>query len=44
MTGERNGRTLDIEMAEMMDVGADGRWSSFWSMPDDQASVDAFWS
>jgi ketosteroid isomerase-like protein len=44
VTGERDGRSLDIEMAEMMDVGPDGLWTSFWSMPDDQASVDAFWS
>jgi hypothetical protein len=31
-------------MAEMMEVRPDGLWSEFWSMPDDQASVDAFWS
>lgn len=44
VTGERDGRTLDVEMAEMMEVRPDGLWSEFWSMPDDQASVDAFWS
>jgi ketosteroid isomerase-like protein len=43
-TGERDGRTLDIEMAETMNVGPDGLWTRFAAMPDDQASVDAFWS
>jgi ketosteroid isomerase-like protein len=44
VTGERNGKTLDIEMAEVMNIGPDGRWTEFFSMPDDQVSVDEFWS
>jgi ketosteroid isomerase-like protein len=44
VTGERDGKTLDIEMAEVMNVGPDGLWTEFSSMPDDQAAVDEFWS
>lgn len=44
VTGERNGKTLDVEMAEVMTVGPDGLWTEFFAMPDDQASVDEFWS
>jgi len=44
VTGERNGKRLDIEMAEAMDVGADGRWTAFFAMADDQHAVDEFWS
>ena len=43
-TGERDGKTLDVEMAETISVGADGLWTEFAAMPDDQASVDEFWS
>ena len=42
--GERNGKKLDIEMAEAFTVQPDGTWSEFWAMPDDQARVDEFWS
>jgi uncharacterized protein len=44
ITGERNGKRLDIEMAEAFTVDPDGRWSEFWSMPDDQDAVDEFWT
>ena len=44
VTGERDGKRLDVEMAEAMDVGADGLWSAFWAMADDQDAVDEFWS
>ena len=44
VTGERNGKRLDIEMAEAMDVGADGLWTAFFAMADDQQAVDEFWS
>lgn len=42
--GERNDKTLDVSMAEMVTVAPDGRWSEFWAMADDQDAVDAFWS
>ncbi|MGN6721384.1 MAG: nuclear transport factor 2 family protein [Marmoricola sp.] len=41
--GTRAGKTLDIESCDMLRVGPDGRWEEFWSMPDDQASVNEFW-
>jgi uncharacterized protein len=44
VSGERNGKTLDIEMAEAFTVLPDGTWSEFWAMPDDQVRVDEFWS
>jgi ketosteroid isomerase-like protein len=43
-SGERNGKTLDVEMAEAFTVRSDGTWSEFWAMPDDQDRVDEFWS
>ena len=44
VAGERNGKKLDIEMAEAFSVRPDGTWSEFWAMPDDQQRVDEFWS
>jgi ketosteroid isomerase-like protein len=44
VSGEREGKKLDIEMAEAFTVLPDGTWSEFWAMPDDQASVDEFWA
>ena len=44
VTGEREGRSLDVELVEVFKVGPDGRWSEFWSMADDQQQVDAFWA
>ena len=44
VTGERDGRRLDVEMAEAFTVGPDGTWTEFWAMPDDQDQVDRFWS
>jgi uncharacterized protein len=42
--GQRNGLDLDIEMAEAFTVRPDGTWSEFWSMADDQDTLDRFWS
>jgi hypothetical protein len=42
--GRRGDRSLDIEMAEVVEVGPDGRWTEFYAMPDDQSAVDEFWS
>jgi ketosteroid isomerase-like protein len=44
VTGERNGRSLDVLMAQALTVGADGRFTEYWALADDQAAVDAFWS
>ncbi|MGH9225953.1 MAG: nuclear transport factor 2 family protein [Acidimicrobiales bacterium] len=42
--GGRDGHYLDVELVEVFRIGPGGRWSEFWSMADDQAQVDAFWS
>jgi ketosteroid isomerase-like protein len=42
--GTRGEKAMEVEMCDMLRVGPDGRWEEFWSMPDDQATVDEFWS
>lgn len=42
--GEREGRTLDVTMAEAFAVGQDGRWTRFWALSNDRDAVDAFWA
>jgi uncharacterized protein len=44
VTGTRNGRSLDVTLAEAFTVGPDGRWTEFWSLATDQDAVDDFWS
>jgi ketosteroid isomerase-like protein len=44
VSGERDGRVLDVTLAEAFTIGPDGRWNEFWSLADDQDAVDAFWS
>lgn len=41
--GERDGRTLDIEQALLIEV-VDGRWVDIRAQPLDQAAFDAFWA
>lgn len=43
VTGTRDGRSLDVTLAEALTVGLDGRWNEFWSLAEDQDAVDAFW-
>ena len=44
VTGTRDGKSLDVTLAEALAVGPDGRWTEFWSLAADQDAVDAFWS
>jgi hypothetical protein len=44
VTGTRDGRSLDVTLAEALTVGLDGRWTEFWSLAEDQDAVDAFWA
>ena len=44
VTGERDGKTLDVVLAQVLRVGPDGRWTEYWAVADDQDAVDAFWS
>jgi hypothetical protein len=42
-TAQRNGKQLDVQMAEAIRFGEDGRWAEFWALSDNQATVDEFW-
>ena len=42
--GSRNGKTMDVLLAQVLRVGDDGRWTEYYALADDQASVDDFWS
>ena len=44
VTGQRNGRSLDVVLAQVLANGPDGRWTEYWALADDQEAVDAFWS
>lgn len=41
--GERNGKTLDVKMAEGLSFDDQGRWREFWALANDQEAVDEFW-
>jgi uncharacterized protein len=43
VTGDRDGKSIDVELAEALALDSEGRWSEYWALADDQASVDAFW-
>jgi ketosteroid isomerase-like protein len=42
VTAEKEGRQLDVVMADAMRFGADGRVEEYWTLSNDQAAVDAF--
>ena len=44
VTGRRDGRSLDVVLAQVLRVGPDGRWTEYWAVADDQDAVDSFWS
>ncbi len=41
---ERNGRTMDVILAQAFRVDPEGKWTEYWALADDQEAVDAFWS
>lgn len=43
VTASRDGRELDVTMAEAFEFDADGRIREFWGHASDQAAIDAFW-
>ena len=43
-TAQRDDRRLDVGLAQVLEVGEDGRWSEYWAVADDPAAVDAFWA
>ena len=44
VTAERAGRRLDIVMAEAIEFDESGRIREFWTLANDQAAVEQFWS
>jgi uncharacterized protein len=40
--GEREGKTIDVELAEALTFDASGRWVEYWALADEQEKVDAF--
>jgi ketosteroid isomerase-like protein len=42
--GERDGKRLDVLRAEVVRVGEDGKFEEYWSLANDQAAEDEFWS
>jgi ketosteroid isomerase-like protein len=44
VTAERSRRRLDVLLTQIFKVGADGRWTEYWAIADDQEAVDEFWS
>ncbi len=42
VTAEREGRQLDVVMADAMRFGPDGRVEEFWTLSNDQEAVDSF--
>lgn len=41
--GEREGKTIDVELAEALTFDASDRWVEYWALADEQEKVDAFW-
>ncbi|HJP66654.1 MAG TPA: nuclear transport factor 2 family protein [Actinomycetota bacterium] len=41
---QREGKQMDVVLAQAFDVGRDGRWTEYYALANDQAAVDAFWS
>ncbi len=44
VTGERDGRTLDVVLAQALSFDESGRWAEYWALADEQDAVDAFWA
>jgi ketosteroid isomerase-like protein len=44
ITAEREGRHLDVTMAEAFQFDDQGRIQEFWAHAADQQAIDAFWS
>ncbi len=44
VTAARGGRQLDVVLAQAFRVNADGLFTEYWALADDQEAVDAFWA
>ncbi|MEA2460010.1 MAG: uncharacterized protein QOH90_187 [Actinomycetota bacterium] len=43
-SGERNGKSLSMNVMQVFHIDADGKATEFWGFPEDGAAVDAFWA
>ena len=41
---QRDGKSMDVVLAQVFKIAPDGRWSEYWALADDQPTVDRFWS
>jgi uncharacterized protein len=44
ITGQRDGKSLDVVLAQALTFDDEGRWSEYWALADEQDDVDAFWA
>jgi uncharacterized protein len=44
VSGQRDGKTLDVVLAEALTFDESGRWAEYWALADEQDTVDAFWA
>ena len=44
ITAERDGKRLDVVLAQALTLDDEGRWTEYWAMADRQDEVDAFWA
>jgi ketosteroid isomerase-like protein len=44
VSGQREGKTLDVVLAEALTLDESGRWAEYWALADEQDKVDAFWA
>ena len=44
VTGQRNGRNMDVLPAQVLKVGPDGRWTEYFALADDREAVGPSWS
>ena len=44
VSGERDGKTMDVLLAQAFTLDDQGRWSEYWALANDQDAVNAFWS
>lgn len=44
VSASREGRRMNVLLAEALALGPDGLWQEYWALADDQEAVDAFWA
>jgi uncharacterized protein len=44
VTAQREGKEMDVVLAQAFKVNAEGRWTEYWALADDQEALERFWS